>query len=255
MSCVYLDAFWMQTWPVTVADYQTFIDAGGYRESAWWDADGWQWCAAAEICSPREWQQMASRRNRPVTGVSWWEARAYCRWLTSKDTQLKAGWQVHLPTEAQWEKAARGAATDAGDAALSEPHRFPWGSVWYPDRANWSGSLPISELAPVGLFPAGHSPFGVWDMAGNIAERCLDGFAPYDPAATRNPLCLDYRFGHTVRGGAYDSPPLDLRVTYRFGDAPDHQDPRIGFRCAATPGEALDAMVSTGTRKPDAARA
>jgi formylglycine-generating enzyme required for sulfatase activity len=72
--------------------------------------------------------------------------------------------------------------------------------------------------------------YGVWDLAGNIAERCLDGFAPYPPAPDPDPLCLDYLNGHVVRGGSWDSCPLDLRITARFGDPHSARDDRTGFR-------------------------
>jgi formylglycine-generating enzyme required for sulfatase activity/energy-coupling factor transporter ATP-binding protein EcfA2 len=230
-ACVYVSEYWIQRWPVTVADFQEFIAVNGYQDVKWWDEQGWQWRESNDIDAPLDWQQHRQRRNRPVTGVSWWEAQAYCRWLTEVDPEIRKGWTVHLPTECQWEKAARGEANP--DDCASGSRRFPWGNDWALDFANWQGSFATGELAPVGLFVRGNSPFGAWDMAGNIGERCLDGFVPFDPDQNRDPLARRYEHGHAVRGGSYESPPLDLRVTYRFGDSRDNQDVHIGFRCAA----------------------
>jgi len=86
----------------------------------------------------------------------------------------------------------------------------------------------------VGLFACDVSPDEAWDLAGNVAERCRDGFAAYDATSRRDPINTDYRHGHVVRGGDWASPPLDLRVTARFGDSRDARDDRTGFRIVLT---------------------
>jgi formylglycine-generating enzyme required for sulfatase activity len=172
-----------------------------------------------------------------VTGISWWEADAFCRWFTAVCPDLPPGWVIQLPTESQWEKAARGGRTVNGAA----PRRFPWGESWKgdpreEDHANCLSSG-TGKVVPVGLFPSGHSqPFGLWDMAGNICERCRDGYGAYAQSAATDPCSTDYRHGHVVRGGAFDSPPLNLRVSYRFGASLASRDERTGFRCVAAPG-------------------
>jgi formylglycine-generating enzyme required for sulfatase activity len=219
-----LDEYWIQRWAVTVEDFRRFIENDGYATDGWWDDEARAWREAAKLAAPRGWEQIRSKGNRPITGVSWWEARAFCRWWTRVDVQLPPGWIVDLPSEAQWEKAARG----------GDDRPFPWGPAWQRGLANCADT-DLQTVVPVGMFPAGHSvPHGLWDMAGNVSERCRDPFGPYEPAGA---AATDYRFGHVVRGGAFGSRPLDLRVTYRFGDRRDRQDDAIGFRCVAFPGD------------------
>ena len=100
--------------------------------------------------------------NQPVVGVTWYEALAYCRWLT--DT-MNDGYEYRLPTEAQWERAARG------------PHgwRYPWGDDWIESRAN-SEELNLERTTPVGIFPDGASSEGVLDLSGNVWEWCNDWY-------------------------------------------------------------------------------
>jgi formylglycine-generating enzyme required for sulfatase activity len=146
---------------------------------------------------------------------------------------LPDGWTVTLALEAQWERAAHGPFGPEGDDA-----RFPWGLDWRPGAANCDGG---TRPYPVGLCSDGASPEGVWDMAGNVSERCLDGFAPPTQpaagAAVRDPCCADYRFGHVLKGGAFDSPPLNCRVTARFpgacSPAPGERSASVGFRCVS----------------------
>ena len=104
---VHLSSYWVQRWPVLVSEYARFVEARGYADDQWWDKPGARWRAEAYVEAPEGWERMRPFGNRPVTGVSWWEARAYARWLATVET-LPEGWFVTLPTEAQWERAARG---------------------------------------------------------------------------------------------------------------------------------------------------
>jgi formylglycine-generating enzyme required for sulfatase activity len=234
---VFLEEFWIQRWPVTVAEFRQFVeDARGYENDAWWqDEAGRHWRNERGIRAPKEWEQNRARGNRPVTGVSWWEARAFCRWYTSMNTELPDGWAVQLPHEAQWEKAARGGLSlEAAPGPISDTDEryFPWGNTWQDGTANCAATN-LQHVVPVGLFPSSHSPYGLWDMAGNISEHCLDGFGPYQAADEADGIHVDYTHGSVVRGGSFASPPLDLRVTYRFGLSRDTQDEHVGFRCVA----------------------
>jgi len=163
-----------------------------------------------------------------VTGVSWWEARAYARWLTTVE-ELPEGWTISLPTEAQWERAARGPF----DSPPDHDRRFPWGDEWDAELELAACMETSNRLCPVGLFLAGHSTEGIWDLAGNVSERCLDGFGPPERTDETDPCHTDYTFGHTVRGGDYASPVLNLRVSARFPDELGSRDQRTGFRLVA----------------------
>jgi formylglycine-generating enzyme required for sulfatase activity len=223
MARIDLSPYRIQRWPVTVADYRRFLSEGdGYLAERWWPADGWAWLRERRIDGPDGWEHQESRGNRPVTGVSWWEASAYCAWL-SEEGDVPDGWRATLPTESQWEKAARGPA-----GGRQPDRRFPWGHGWDPSRANCRAT--DVGVMPVGLFGTARSPYGVWDLAGNVAERCRDGFAPYPAARTGDPFCQRYDHGHVVRGGDWASWPLDLRVSARFGDPLHARDGRTGFR-------------------------
>lgn len=159
--------------------------------------------------------------ERPVTGVTWAHARDYCHWR-----------QKRLPSEAQWEKAAR------GEHGLE----YPWGNVWDPAKLNAGGSDKEGEggsvalgPTPVGSYAAGRSPYGVHDMAGNVMEWVDDWYQPYTGAIYRSPA-----FGQThkvVRGGGWGGVghyalSHFYRTAYRFYLAPDSTFVDLGFRCA-----------------------
>jgi len=230
---VEVTSFRIQRWPVTVAEFRQFMQAGqGYARPAWWPPEGWEWRLRQQVDTPSGWEHQEPRLNRPVTGVCWWEATAYCAWLAAEG-DVPSGWRAVLPTEAQWEKAARGPAD-----GVHPRQRFPWGDAWADDRhgpANFRNTR--TGICPVGLFAPDQSPYGAWDFAGNVAERCLDGFAAYQPEPGPDPVCRDYAHGHAVRGGSWASYPLDLRVTVRFGDSRDSRDDRTGFRVVLIPVE------------------
>jgi iron(II)-dependent oxidoreductase len=229
---VKLSEYWIQRWPVTVGEFASFVDdARGYEDDRWWDEAGLQWRNSNEIKAPDDWDRLRVLGNRPVTGVGWWEARAYTLWLnTNTVRQLPENWSVTLPTEAQWERAARGPY----DSPVHHAGRFPWGPEWDDDveRANCD-RLPFN-VCPVGLFAHGYSAEGVWDLAGNISELCLDGFGPPNAAEGADPYHTDYRHGHSLRGGDWASPILNARVSARFPDLMSKRsDHRVGFRCVA----------------------
>ena len=160
----------------------------------------------------------------PVTNVSWYAAVAFCRWRGKR-----------LPTEAEWEHAARGGL--AGKA-------FPWGDET-PDktRANYLGSN-LGATAPVGSYPA--NGYGLFDMAGNVWEFTADEWGPYASAPQVNPvaggtLFLDESFHavtsrRVIRGGSWGGAPVNLRVAYRDSHPPEGARDFVGFRCARSRG-------------------
>lgn len=181
--------------------------------------DAYARCVAAGVCDAGPYRNDPELGGplRPVVGVSWHDAVAYCGWAGRR-----------LPTEAEWEYAAKG----------SQGRRFwPWTGAFVVDRANSRGGADgYAKTAPVGSFPAGASVFGVLDMAGNAAEWVNDHFDPIlyqrEPRA-RDPKGPEGGRERVVRGGSWLDGPHLLRVASRVGKAPTEVDEATGFRCAA----------------------
>ena len=157
--------------------------------------------------------------RHPVTQVSWDDAVAFCHWLSGP------GWKYRLPTEAEWEKAAR------GTGGLL----FPWGDVWSPERANadnrHTGTTPIGAYSP-----AGDSPYGLQDMLGNVWEWCQDWYDADTYAQSQvilDPIGPTIGDGAVIRGGAFDAPRRHARVAARNWDYPFKRRANIGFRVVA----------------------
>jgi formylglycine-generating enzyme required for sulfatase activity len=208
-------------YPVTVAQYQAFVDAGGYTDRArnWWTRDGWKWKEENEITGPADYDPTFQTPNHPRVGVSWFEAVAFCRWLTEA-LKAKGGLAdmeaITLPGEAQWERAARwNQQTGQVDA-----RPFPWGDSGddLAQRCNMGGTG-IGHTSAVGLFPRGNAACGATDMSGNVWEWCQDLFQKDQP-------------WRVLRGGSWDFDfPGSLRCSFRLYFTPDSRGQRSGFRC------------------------
>ncbi len=189
---VFVREFYIDRLEVTVEQYVHFLNARG----ALGGCDG-HLCADVQAENPQShivsqgngYRAQPGYGRHPVTWVSWYGADAYCR------AQGK-----RLPTEAEWEKAARG--TDA--------RRYPWGNRFLPGRANAGGIY--QGALPVGSFPKGASPYGVLDMAGNVWEWTADGYTPYPGSTWSSPFVGIYK---VVRGGSWNHPVEDARTTAR----------------------------------------
>jgi len=227
-----VDAFWIDTAPVTNARYAEFIADGGYSEPKWWTDAGWAWVEEASAEHPEFWAPDSSggwvrtRLGRveavpldePVQHVCWYEADAYARWAGKR-----------LPTEAEWEKAA--SSTPEG-----VKRRFPWGDE-DPSaaRANLSTGGRFSP-APAGSFPAGESAWGCRQMIGDVWEWTSSDFSPY-PGFRSFPyreysevfFGSDYK---VLRGGSWATHPTAVRATFRNWDYPIRRQIFSGFRCA-----------------------
>jgi formylglycine-generating enzyme required for sulfatase activity len=210
---VQVSPFWLAETPVTNRQYEPFLATQrGFKEPHFW--------------RDRRYNQP----EQPVLGVSWLEARAFCRWLSKE-----SGRRIVLPTEAQWEFSARG----------EEGRRYPWGEE-KPDerRAHFGKSLKRDAPLTVGRQPAGRGPYGHLDLAGNVREWCLDawdaraywkrGTLTIDPQGT-DAADDDPGAGRACRGGAFDSVPRYLRSAFRSWFRAGDGFLVLGFRVAALP--------------------
>jgi formylglycine-generating enzyme required for sulfatase activity len=194
---VYLDAFHIDKYEVTNAQYRRFVQATNRAAPSWYWND------------PK-----FNGSTQPVVGVSWHDAAAYCGWAGKR-----------LPTEAEWEKAARG----------TDGRKYPWGEAWDASRAN-SDDSKLGRTAPVGSYATGASPYGAQGMAGNVWEWVADWYAAdyYQRSPERNPKGPESGQYRVVRGGSWVSAPLNLRASGRLNlsTSPDARGYYVGFRCA-----------------------
>jgi iron(II)-dependent oxidoreductase len=223
--------FWLDTTPVTNGAYQRFIDDGGYDDPRWWTAAGWQQRQRVGLQAPLFWRREGTgwvRRRfgrvepvpseEPVVHICWYEADAYVRWAGRR-----------LPTEAEWEKAAR------YDPATGRSRRFPWGDDDpTPQRAN----LGQRHLQPAaaGAYPLGASPLGVHQLIGDVWEWTAGDFTGY-PGFRAWPYreYSEVFFGSeykVLRGGSFGADPVACRGTFRNWDFPIRRQIFSGFRCA-----------------------
>jgi len=234
--------FELARYPVTNGQYRRFMDADGYDPAApWWDEAARIWLARDDTATEglEAWQQRqhkhqpefwddetfgSVRPNYPLVGVSWYEATAFCRWLTQ---QLDDGYEYMVPSEAEWEYAVRG----------STRRMYPWGNDELDvERANYSQKYGFTTLA-VGCFPLGATPEGVLDLAGNVWEWTRSAYRayPYDPADGREDGADPAQKRFTLRGGSWAIRPINRRAAYRDPHPPDNHNRDVGFRLARRP--------------------
>ena len=196
-----LSAFEIDLVPVTFGDFAAFIEAGGYHARGLWTDEGWQ-ARSAHVTGPAQ----------PVCGVSFFEAQAYAAYTGKR-----------LPTEAEWEKAARG----------TDGRLFPWGNEWEEGRCSVRGH-PVRAAPAVGSFPSGASPYGAQDMAGGVWEWCADWYDAgyYASAPEQDPPGPPAGQLKVARGGAWNALPLQNRTANRNAWRPTARFSNLGFRCA-----------------------
>ena len=220
---VTLDTYWIGKTEVTNAQLRQFVDSDGYTNRDYWTAAGWAWRQTEKITQPAYWNDPQwNGANYPVVGVSWFEAVAYCRWL-SKQT----GIAFRLPSEAEWEKAARG----------PDGRIYPWGNTWNAKLANSSESG-LNKTTPVGQYPDGSSPYGAFDMAGNVWEWCVTQWGKpyfYQLEDEWQTAYLEAATDRVVRGGAYPMGARGVRGAYRAKFSPGgRRDPDQGLRVVSS---------------------
>ncbi|HSH05128.1 MAG TPA: SUMF1/EgtB/PvdO family nonheme iron enzyme, partial [Anaerolineae bacterium] len=261
--------YWISRFPVTQAQFRPFVDAGGYENSDYWaEAEitgvwrngrvkGWEVVDQEPRQEPYDFGYPFNLPNHPVVGITWYEALAFCRWLTetwSLSGDIPPGWAIHLPSEAEWEKAARGGfdiprqpiIRNLTTAPFGVParfpltpnpnpqRRFPWGNNADPERANYTDT-DIGASNGVGCFPHGLSPYGCEELIGNIWEwtRSLPDPYPYNPHDGRENLTR--RGSRGLRGGAFYSHAHEATALYRDGDYPFLRYRGNGFRLVVIP--------------------
>jgi iron(II)-dependent oxidoreductase len=228
--------FFIDTTPVTCGEYAEFIAAGGYDDPRLWTERGWRHRQQARLEAPLYWERDEGGRwlrrgfgavepivpNEPVLHVSWYEADAYARWAGRR-----------LPTEAEWEKAAR------FDPASRTSRRYPWGDEDpTPERANLGQRF--LGPAPAGSFPAGAAPSGARQLIGDVWEWTSSDFLPY-PGFRAWPYreYSEVFFGpeyKVLRGGSFAVSPVACRGTFRNWDYPIRRQIFSGFRTARAAG-------------------
>ena len=199
------------------------MDDEGYQDARWWAAGGF-----AEFSEPEAWEEQLPCPSRPVVGVSWYEATAFCVWAN-----------VRLPTEAQWERAARG----------TTGRKYPWGDEPADEkRLNYARddfSPNVGHSTPVGIYALGNTPEGISDMAGNVWEWCENGYEAYTAEAVSNPSGSEEAPSRVNRGGSWRSVAGRCRSAYRLRVEPEYRYDYLGFRVAAVPPRAQNETETT----------
>lgn len=215
-----LPAYRIGRYPVTVAQYRRFKDADGYNNKDYWTPAGWDWRGKNNASQPELWDDPRETvDNHPVIGVTWYEAVAYCKWLKATTDR-----NFRLPDEAMWEKAARG----------RDGRVWPWGNEWDATKLN-SGESGIQHTSAVGIFPAGKSPFDIYDAAGNVWEWCSNpGYSVLKYPFKLRPYAKDLIGDdpRALRGGAWDYLDQNTRTAYRYDLNPHLRLGDVGFRVA-----------------------
>jgi iron(II)-dependent oxidoreductase len=213
---VYLDEYWIDKYPVTNYLYEQFLKDKGYYRQEFWSEKGWKWRKETGRYKPWLWDDPRfNKPNYPVLGISWYEAEAYANWKGRL-----------LPTEAQWEKAARGV----------DERKYPWGDKFFEEFCNTYGNG-INGPTPVGLYLEGASPYNCMDMAGNVWEWCRDWFDEnyYFNSPKKNPQGPETGKYKVRRGGSWlDSCGL-AQCTWREYELPGAVWLNYGFRTVFEP--------------------
>ena len=198
--------YWIDIYPVTNTQYRKFIEAGGYADRKYWSDEGWKWRGSEKVKQPVYWQDPNfNKPDHPVVGVSYYEAEAFANWAGKR-----------LPTEEEWEKAASG----------TDGRVYPWGDIFDAEKCNGAGGgisgilsvfIGSRTTTPVTKYPSGVSPFGCYDMVGNVFEWTASRFDEES---------------YVQRGGSWADAPVYLRSANRLWNRPSYRFAILGVRCA-----------------------
>jgi formylglycine-generating enzyme required for sulfatase activity len=200
---VSLREYRISRYPITNRQYEAYVRTAKAQSPTYWD-DG---------------KVPEGKEDHPVVNVSWGDAAAYCRWKSEQ-----TGAVYRLPTEAEWEKAARG----------TDGRTWPWGDQFDPGKCNTAESRK-GGTTPVTEYPGGSSPYGCYDMAGNVWEWTSSLYKPYPYQADDGRENANAAGARVLRGGSWLSPADSARSASRLRDTPDLRLRRVGFRCVVAP--------------------
>ncbi len=232
--------FYIARYPITYAQFQTFVDdPHGFANPRWWEG-----LAADEAHKRAPGAQAFRFDNHPRERVSWYDAVAFCRWLTAiahahphlwpeawQARPERAKCEITLPTEWQWEKTARGPSTSSGlrpGTGARRGREYPYGDTFDAAKAN-TDETGLGQTSAVGIFPNGASPYGVLELSGNVWEWCLNEYEKLDK------IGLSGSDSRVVRGGSWNYNLHDARAAARFRSYPDNRDDNGGFRVGCRP--------------------
>jgi len=206
----HLEAFDIERYPITYAQFQCFIDATDVNDDRWWDGMPNEEKAYGTVYKTREFSEQNNKYlNHPRTNVSWYQAMAFCRWLSNK-----LGYKVDLPTEQQWERAARG----------RDGLEYPYGNKFDSTKGN-TRETGIGQTSAVGIFPDGASPDGIMDMSGNVWQWCLNKYDPPDHTTVDQSGA-----SRMLRSGAFSRRNYNSRTVSRNSNPPYLRYDSYGFR-------------------------
>lgn len=223
---VTLSDYYIGKYEVTVGMFREFVNETNYRTDA--DKEGWSYVWTGSSwdkkngvnwkCDANGYVRNSSEDNHPVIHVSWNDAKAFCEWLARKTSQT-----FRLPTEAEWEYAARGGNKSRG-------YKYSGSNnindvAWYTSTTNDSGTKPVGTKSP--------NEFGIYDMSGNVWEICQDWYGDYSSGSQTNPTGPATGSNRVLRGGGWLHNARYCRVSYRSYSTPDGRDGYLGFRLAA----------------------